>query len=280
MELTIDAELTLPIATAQLLRFDLGGPRDDVFSRKDAYWVDLCITPRHRNARARYMDRWSEHRFERVGPLLMVPPGHAFQFRSDGGSQASIVCQLQPEAIRNWLQEDWDWSDQRLEAGLDISDPNVRNLLMRLAQELRHPGFAGAALTEMMIGQLAIELSRYSAAIGNSPNSGGLSPWRLRVIDERLADEAKTPTLTELATLCNISVRQLTRGFRASRGHSIGDHLAQSQIEGAKRRLASDESVKAIASAMGYATPSAFSYAFRRATGLTPNQFREAQRLS
>ena len=35
------------------------------------------------------------------------------------------------------------------------------------------------------------------------------------------------PSLAELAELCALSVRQLTRGFRASRGCSLGEHIAQ-----------------------------------------------------
>jgi AraC family transcriptional regulator len=70
-------------------------------------------------------------------------------------------------------------------------------------------------------------------------------------------------------------VRQLTRGFRVSRGCSIGDYLAQARIDMAKRRLASEESIKAVAIAMGFGSPSNFTSAFRRSTGMTPGQFRQ-----
>jgi AraC family transcriptional regulator len=76
-----------------------------------------------------------------------------------------------------------------------------------------------------------------------------------------------------------LSVRQLTRGFRASRGRSIGDYVAQSRIDHAKRLLATKQSVKAISYSLGFASPSSFSFAFRRATGETPREFRQrAQR--
>jgi hypothetical protein len=55
-----------------------------------------------------------------------------------------------------------------------------------------------------------------------------LAPWRMRLIEERLKEPCEAPTPVELAALCNLSGRQLTRGFRAScRGCSIGDHVAQ-----------------------------------------------------
>ena len=37
-------------------------------ANEDGYWLDLCLTPRPANTRARYRDRWGPHRFERVGP--------------------------------------------------------------------------------------------------------------------------------------------------------------------------------------------------------------------
>jgi AraC family transcriptional regulator len=272
---TVNAELRVPDATAQLVRFDMD-ERETTFTQKDAYWLDLCLTPRPHNTRARYMDRWGPHRFERVGPVFMLPPNHPLQFRSDdGGRQASIVCQLRPEAVRQWFEVDIEWTDRRLEASLDVSNANIRNLLLRLGQEMRYPGFASEALTELIAAQLAIELGRYCTAIDEASTAGGLATWRLRVIDERLAEVREAPTLAELAQLCHLSVRQLTRGFRASRNCSIGDYVAQSRIEFAKRRLAGDESIKAIAHAMGFASPSSFSYAFRRATGITPRQFRQ-----
>jgi AraC family transcriptional regulator len=71
-------------------------------------------------------------------------------------------------------------------------------------------------------------------------------------------------------------VRQLTRGFRASRGFSIGSHIAASRVEYAKQLLKSDRCVKTVAYAMGFTAPSNFSAAFRRATGQTPRQYRQA----
>jgi AraC family transcriptional regulator len=147
--------------------------------------------------------------------------------------------------------------------------------LSRLAEETRHGGTGSIELAAMIAGQLAIELARYCEAIAEGPISGGLASWRLRLIDERLHQTGPTPTLGDLAALCSLSIRQLTRGFRSSRGCTIGDHIAQTRIEMAKRLLASEDSIKSIAFALGFASPSSFSYAFGRATGITPLRFRQ-----
>jgi AraC-like DNA-binding protein len=74
--------------------------------------------------------------------------------------------------------------------------------------------------------------------------------------------------------LCKLSVRQLTRGFRVSRGCSIGDYVANNRIERAKRLLASAQSIKTIAYSLGFNSSSGFCFAFRRATGMTAGEFR------
>ena len=61
-------------------------------------------------------------------------------------------------------------------------------------------------------------MSIYCTTLSEQPSGGRLAPWRLKVIDDRLRDAHTAPTLTELAALCYLSVRQLTRSFRESRG--------------------------------------------------------------
>lgn len=273
-EMNIDAEIRVPMATAQLVRFDMFGPAAGVLPDGDDYRIDLSLTPRPRDARACYHTHWSPHRYERLGKVYVLPPHETMRARSEGvSSQTSILCHIKSSAMPDALQ----WNDRRLEASLDVRDANVRALLLRLAHETRHPGFASKVLVELLVAQLGIELARYCERISDvgSGNSGGLATWRLRLIDERLHEVGDAPTLTELAEICRLSVRQLTRGFRASRACSIGSYVASARIDHAKRMLLRDQSVKAVSYSLGFSSPSSFCYAFRRATGVTPREFRQ-----
>jgi AraC family transcriptional regulator len=272
----VEAELHAPAAMAQIVRFRFPEAIDNVTRMDDGYRLDLCLSPRPNNARVCYPDRWNTRRFERLGGLFLQPAGVTMHARSDGGcEQASLQCVLAPELMRNWMDEELEWTDGRLLAGLDIRDATIRGLLLRLGEEARHPGFASKVLVELITAQLAIELARYCSAVSDAgPKAGGLAPWRLRLIDERLREEREPPTLVELAGLCRLSVRQLTRGFRTSRGCSIGEYVAEVRVENAKRLLISAQSIKSIAYSLGFASPSSFCHAFRRATGETPGQFR------
>lgn len=270
----IDASLELPAASARIVHFDLGGPREDLF-RNDGFWLDLSLSPRPPGARGRFLDRWGPDHFRRVGALALFPPGEPLQFKSEGGVQSALVCEVRSEAVSQWLDRDFAWSSEKLEATLEVSDPNVQGLLLRLGREMRKPGFASELLTEMMIGQLALEVGRYCAAIEHrKATRGGLPTWRLRRIDERLADMASPPTLTELAELCGLSVRQLTRGFRASRGCSLAHYAAGLRLDAAKERLRRGDSIGEVAVDLGFASSSIFIQAFRRHTGLTPGAYR------
>ncbi len=273
--LKIGTEVRVPVATAQLAQFHFTDPIDIVMFDRDAYWLDLCLEPRPNNARACYLDHWTAQRFERIGKVYLLPPGETIQTRSDGAaSHTSILCHFRPEALNQWFEGELQWTSRRLEATLDIPDANVRRGLLKLAEEMRHPGFASEMLVELIAAQLAIELGRYFAQFDEIPMTGELAQWRLRVIEERLADVQEVPTLSELAALCKLSVRQLTRGFRASHGCSIGDYVANSRIERAKRLLVSDRSIKTIAHSLGFNSSSGFCFAFRRATGMSPGEFR------
>ncbi|MDE2405263.1 MAG: helix-turn-helix transcriptional regulator [Sphingomonadales bacterium] len=275
--IAVEAALATPTIDARIVRFDMPSAQDNVTAPSGRYHVNLCLTPRPLNARAGYVAHWGPHRFDRLGDIFLVPPGESLHFRGDPGRQASLTCDLSPEPVAALIGRELEWTDQRLAATLDITSARIRALLFRMTEEVRHPGLAAETMLDLFASELAIEIGRFCLEVHERPVTGGLAGWRLRLIDERLADESRAPGLAELADICNISVRQLTRGFRTSRGCSIGDHVEQRRMEAAKRRLMAGDSVKAVAFAMGFASPSSFTFAFRRAVGISPNQFRQRQ---
>lgn len=244
--------------------------------RSAKHWLELALTPRPPRLRACFPEHWDAHRFERVGDLVFIPAGELIQLRSETGSHhAAIICEIDPSAFRHWTSSSADELVRKHESVLDIASSTIRHLLRRLAEEARTPGIASARLTEALFVQLAIELARYCEAALDAPQSRGLAGWRLRLIDERIADFARPPSLAELASLCGMSDRQLTRAFRASRGCSIGEYQVQLRLEAAKRRLAGSESIKEIAYSLGFASPSRFASTFRKNFAITPLQFRQ-----
>lgn len=275
-ELVVDAEIELAHAHVILARLHHDGPGQKSFRRDRVYWIDLCLTPRRPNADARFCDHWSPARYAQLGSLIALPPRKRLELRSSGGRHVSLICQIQAHAVDRWLPDDFVWTERRLETSLSIANDTIKSLMLRLNEELKRPCDSSIELCDAIIAQLAIELARHYSAASAADAKGGLASWRLRLVDERIASlDAIYPTAAELAALCKLSPRQFSRAFRASRGCSISDYLAQARTETAKRLLFTKSSITQIAIQLGYSSQSSFSLAFRRSTGTTPGRFRK-----
>jgi AraC family transcriptional regulator len=268
----VEAEASFGFGHAQVVRRIWDEPID-VIATPDEHRLEYAMLPRSSAARGCFPDHEGASRFERFGEMFFFPAGRLVHAKSRCQRQYSVVCSFRPEAMEPWFQGRLQWTGPRLQASLNITNATIRNLLCRLGEELRSPGIAGAAMIEMMAGQIGIELARYFTGIEEVPHKGGLSARNLRLIDERLAQNGAPPGLAGLADLCGVSVRHLTRAFRTSRGRSIGNYIAERRIQRARDLLASGVSVKWIAYTMGFSSPAALSTAFRRVSGERPRDF-------
>ena len=276
--ITIETERHSPIGHSYIARYAFRDSADHLVAGEDLYRLDMAMAPRPANARGQYSRHWNADRYERLGGVWMTPPGEPIRFRSDPGATVCVHCSLRPDAVADWLGADSGWNASALDKTLDLPGGRIPVLLRHLAEELRAPSFAGEAMVELITGQIAIEISRFQLRAAAQDESCGLPVWRLNVIDDRLGDGGPPPTLSELAALCGLSVRHLTRGFRVSRGQSVGDAIAARRIEQAKQLLHSDLSQKVISHRLGFASPAGFAYAFRKATGETPGAFQTRMR--
>jgi AraC family transcriptional regulator len=191
---TVQSQLRAEVATVQIVQFDMPEPIDRMKTISDNFVVNMSLTPRPTGAVACYPERWKNDHFEHLGEIFFVPPREAMHVRSKAGSQTAIVCEIVPQFLTKWFEGELEWSSSRLESGLHIADRSIYGVLMRLAREVTHPGFASEPLLELLISQLAIELGRYCAAVTNIRPKNGLASWRLRRIDERVREMGKAPS--------------------------------------------------------------------------------------
>jgi AraC family transcriptional regulator len=269
----IQAEARSPSMIARLVGFHIPSRTNSLIPGAASSQINMCLTPRPLNVRACYLRRWGTHRFERLGTIFVIPPGQELQIKGEGGDQATLICQLDAGVLNSLLGGAPDWDDRQLAAMLDVSNAQIRHLLFRLVEEVWAPSFAQPDMLEILGKELAIELCRYALDVKQGPATGGLASWRLRLIDQRLQECRTVPRLSELAEICNISVRQLTRAFRVSRGCPIGDYIERHRMEAAKRLLLAGGVTKAVADALGFGSGSSFASAFRRTEGVTPTEF-------
>jgi AraC-like DNA-binding protein len=93
------------------------------------------------------------------------------------------------------------------------------------------------------------------------------------------ANLSAPPTVVELAKIAEMSPYQLDRRMRRVFGLTTGQWLLKLRVDMAGRQLqTTDDSIAAIALQVGYSDQSAFTRQFRRATGLSPRDYRNAQR--
>lgn len=84
------------------------------------------------------------------------------------------------------------------------------------------------------------------------------------------------PTLVNLARQVGLNDRKLKEGFRQVFNTTVFGYLTQQRMDEARQLLAQQRSVAAVAATVGYASPTAFSGAFRRKFGVTPKAYQLA----
>ncbi|MEV5967913.1 AraC family transcriptional regulator [Kribbella sp. NPDC051952] len=162
-----------------------------------------------------------------------------------------------------------------LVVSFDAADDSVRILseLMRLEARADGPGTA-AVLDSLSGALLAMVLRR-----GGLP---GVAPWTA-IEDRRIAaavaavlqDPAATWSVERLAEVASMSRATFVRHFGRHTGATAAAFVTSLRMMVAADLLTDpDQTVATVAARVGYQSESAFSRAFREATGITPGRYR------
>ncbi|MCP9929073.1 helix-turn-helix domain-containing protein [Cyanobium sp. CH-040] len=102
---------------------------------------------------------------------------------------------------------------------------------------------------------------------------------RIYQAQQLLVDNLQTPpSLIALARQVGLNDRKLKEGFRQVFDTTVFGFLTQHRLERARHLLAQEYSIAAVSAAVGYASPTAFSGAFRRRFGVSPKAYQIGQR--
>lgn len=225
-------------------------------------------------------------RFRDAGDLSFIPAAVPTRSRYRPGSAPyrAVVLRLAPQLFERLGDEAPRHPDAEAMANPNLRDPDIQLGMRQLAREAMAPGFASATLVESITMGLLVRLARhFGKQAGLAPDRGGLAPWQLRRIRERIADANDIdppPGLAELAALAGISCGHLRRAFKQSTGVTIGDHIRHAQFERAQALLSgTDLPLGEIAIRLGFASQYGFTLAFRRCADETPSAYRKRTRL-
>jgi AraC family transcriptional regulator len=274
---TIEYELTTSKASVAVRSFCYNRPAVDVRTHyDDRYFMSVALGPRPPNPRARYQEVWSERRVEQCGECVFVPQGLTMLGACDPGYERDLVLLLNSDLFTL----DWrDMCDRALSEAMHVEYAEMKRSIRRIVWELSNSSFSSPMVIDALCIMLAVDIERrlQGVAEGDSRKIGGLSPLRLRKIEERIHSDLPIPALSELADYCGLSLRHLARAFREETGRTIGEYINVAAREKAFDLLRnSDLTIGEIARQAGFSSGASFSYAFRRDTGLKPSDVRKA----
>jgi AraC family transcriptional regulator len=207
--------------------------------------------------------------------LILVPAGHEYHDWQEPRSLARMAYfYFDPAALPVF---GLGLADMSLAPRLFFEDDGLWDTAIKLKALIESAqaddGRYGEALGVVLAHEL-VHLSQGSPRVA-APVRGGLAGWQQRAvagyIEEHLADQIPLATLAQLAGL---SPYHFCRAFKQSFGMPPHRFHVRRRIEHAKVLLAKRVvSVTEVGVAIGFSGTSAFTTAFRKATGLTPTGY-------
>ena len=173
---------------------------------------DLSLSPRPSGAQGCFPDVFSEN--QKLGKIIFLPAGYRFHGEGNPGRQQNLCVFLRANHAFGDQEEFGENLSAVLQHCMNLRSDTIRGILLRIGQELQTPGFASDLLLEGLGTTLLAETVRLLHELRRSvTRKGGLSPWRLAAIEERVMGGDTLPTLNELAEICRLSRRHLFRAF-------------------------------------------------------------------
>jgi AraC family transcriptional regulator len=241
---------------------------------EDQLMLEMSLPPMSADASAYFPDIDPGRRCF-MGPLFIRHPGIAVGGRSEGRQIRVLRCVFDDEHGAE-IMGTGEPSLPFLQGLLNIRNDALRSLMRLAHRELINPLDRSEDAMEALFQLVRVELRRLFHHAAGAATASRLAPWQFRRVRERIEAGPPMPGVSELAALCGISPRHLHRQFLALTGKTISAYIESYRIEQAKLLLANaDAPMKQVAEQAGFSHGNSFARAFRRATGLSPREYRQ-----
>jgi AraC family transcriptional regulator len=214
----------------------------------------------------------------RRGDFLFVPA--LWRAEWDLGTQAAALSiRLNSDFVRRVAGSDPEGANRvDLIAQVLGREPQVWLIGQTLLNELRTNGENGPLFaSEMATALCRLALRAYSARPEVSADGGRPGPTALNRAREYILDNLARPlTVTRLAAVAGMRVRDFSRQFRMRWGVPPHEYQLRARIERARALLRTGEhDLPTLALTLGFCDQSHFHRHFRRIVGLSPGAFRD-----
>jgi AraC family transcriptional regulator len=202
----------------------------------------------------------------RRGSLGFHPPHLEHRDRIGAGGGRFLAIELDGR----WLERLGEFAAVLPEPALQT--PAAAWIAERVLVECRAQLPARGLAIEALVLELLVEAAR------RLPRADSRRPgWLGRVLQRLEEDPFRSWSAEALAAEAGVHPVHLARTFRRFEGRSLGAAALHARVRAAARLLAEpDRSLADVAAAAGFADQSHFTRRFRRATGMTPGQYRWA----
>ena len=222
-----------------------------------------------------------------TGAIWLRPIGAKSDETRIGSANVQVLHLYVPTGVFTGLMDDYNLSavpGRSIRYSCGVQDEVINQIGLSVLSEMRCPTAAGRMLVETSSLLLAARLVHTHAETQlirlPIPTPHRLDDVRLRrvlaYIEEHLADDI---AVADLANVACLSIFHFTRAFAAATGVPPHRYVSQRRLESAKAMIATGRaSLSEIALDCRFYSQSTFTRAFRRATGMTPAEYRRALR--
>ena len=229
--------------------------------------------------------RWSAR--PTTGSVWLKPIGGKYDDASIDAPEVQVMHLSLPNIVFARLMEDYNLPAipaRSVRYSCGVNDEVLNQIGLSVLSEMTYPTAAGHLLVETSSLLLAARLVHSHLETGlirlPTPSRHRLADGRLKrvlaYIEEHLAEDI---TVADLANVACLSMFHFTRAFAATLGVPPHRYVSQRRLESAKAMIAAGRtSLGKIALNSQFSSQSSFTRAFRRATGMTPAEYRRTAR--
>ena len=247
--------------------------------RHDSFFQIFCLTAGHGE-----IAEEERTRLLRAPCAIFVPPGsvHGFRFSRDIDGLVATALGDRLRSIAAADRQMAAFTAQTRIVALADGDPDAAyalDCISRLHGELRGGGAGRMLMLEPLMTAALVSLARIDAAPAGGEGGDANRERTERLATLLAAHFREQRPVGFYADAMGMSAAHLNRVSRAATGLSVQGLLALHIVEAARRDLVfTPTPVQAIAYSLGFSDPAYFNRFFRRQTGMTPGDFRMAQR--